>query len=74
MINLLKSLIPRWRMDTVVLKENKHAYEIICIIEDVKPGETFDAVCELKVFTWLNWSWPYGEPMNFRRFTPKVNA
>lgn len=74
MMNFIKSLIPRWTLDTVALQETHGSYEIVCIIEDVRPGETFDAVCDLRVFTWFLWSWPYGGPINLRAFTPKVNA
>jgi hypothetical protein len=51
---------------------NRAGMEIVCSYSDIEPGEWFDGMCELKTFTWLNWSWPYGEPINVRRFQPKA--
>ncbi|EAP3436599.1 hypothetical protein GTE18_004133 [Salmonella enterica subsp. enterica] len=72
MKKLISLLIPRWEMDTVALQETERGLEIVCSYSDIEPGEWFDDMCELKTFTWLNWSWPYGEPINVRRFRPKV--
>lgn len=70
----LSILIPRWETDTVVLQENGEQLQIVCSYIDIQPGEVFDGMCELKTFTWLNWSFPFGEPINLRSFEPKVNA
>ena len=47
---------------------------IVCSYADIDPGEVFDGMCELKIFTWFNWGFPFGEPINVRSFEPKVNA
>ncbi|MCN7217701.1 hypothetical protein MLZ39_09795 [Escherichia coli] len=74
MISLLKFLIPRWELDTVALEETKDGLEIVCSYQDIDPGEVFDAMCELKIFTWCNWGFPYGKPINVRPFEPKAEA
>ena len=74
MNNFIASLIPRWRIDTVALRETEFSYEIVCILDDVEPGEVFDAICDFRVFTWLNWSWPRSAPLNIRPFTTKAAA
>ncbi|CAM7092199.1 hypothetical protein [Enterobacter roggenkampii] len=70
----LSLLIPRWETDTVVLQVSGEELHIVCSYEDIDPGEMFDGMCELKIFTWLNWSFPFGEPINVRSFEPKVAA
>lgn len=70
----LSILIPQWKTDTVVLQERENEYHIVCSYDDIEPGELFDGMCELKTFTWLNWSFPVGEPINLRLFEPKVEA
>lgn len=70
----LRLLIPRWETDTVVLQEKENRLHIVCSYEDIEPGEVFDGMCELKTFTWFNWSFPSGEPINVRSFEPKVEA
>lgn len=70
----LSLLIPRWEKDTVVLQARGDELHIVCSYEDIAPGEMFDAMCELKTFTWLNWSFPFGETISVRSFEPKVAA
>ena len=70
----LRIFLPRWEIDTVVLQEKDGVLHIVCSYEDIEPSEMFDGMCELKTFTWLNWSFPSGEPMNVRSFEPKVGA
>ena len=70
----LSLLIPRWETDTVVLQVSGEELHIVCSYEDIDHGEMFDGMCELKTFTWLNWSFPFGEPINVRSFEPKVAA
>lgn len=70
----LSLLIPRWETDTVVLQVRGDELHIVCSYEDIYPGEMFDGMCELKTFTWLNLSFPFGEPINVRSFEPKVAA
>ncbi|EPP0959098.1 hypothetical protein ACULX3_001712 [Cronobacter turicensis] len=74
MKKLLMLLIPRWETDTVALEETPDGLAIVCSYFHIRPGEVFDAMCELKTFTWLNWSFPYGEPINVREFSPRVDA
>lgn len=74
MIKWLVLLIPHWETDTVVLQEKGDELHIVCSYSDIKPGEVFDGMCELNTFTWLNWSFPYGQPINVRSFEPKVIA
>lgn len=74
MIKWLVLLIPHWETDTVVLLEKGGQVHIVCSYTDIKPGEVFDGMYELKTFTWLNWSFPYGQPINVRSFEPKVIA
>lgn len=54
MIKWLVLLIPHWETDTVVLQEKGDELHIVCSYSDIKPGEVFDGMCELKTFTWLN--------------------
>ncbi|CZZ85229.1 Uncharacterised protein [Enterobacter hormaechei] len=70
----LSLLIPRWETDTVVLQVRGDELHIVCSYEDIDPGEMFDGMCELKTFTWLNLSFPFGKPINVRSFEPKVAA
>ena len=70
----LSLLIPHWETDTVVLQARGDVLHIVCSYEDIDPGEMFDGMRELKTFTWLNWSFPSGEPINVRSFEPKVAA
>lgn len=70
----LSFLIPRWETDTVVLQARGNELHIVCSYEYIEPGEMFDGMCELKTFTWLNWSFPFEEPINVRSFEPKVAA
>ncbi|ARZ77218.1 hypothetical protein EYC94_18020 [Enterobacter hormaechei] len=70
----LSLLIPRFETDTVVLQARGDELHIVCSYENIGPGEMFDGMCELKTFTWLNWSFPSGEPFNVRSFEPKVAA
>lgn len=70
----LSLLIPRWETDTVVLQARGDELHIVCSYEDIDPGEMYDGMCELKTFTWLNCSFPFGEPFNVRSFEPKVAA
>lgn len=70
----LRILIPRWETDTVVLQEQDNELHIVCSYDDIDPSEMFDGMCELKTFTWFNWSFPIGEPINVRSFEPKVAA
>lgn len=70
----LSIFIPRWGTDTVVLQEKEGELHIVCSYIDIDPGEVFAGMCELKTFTWLNWSFPFGEPINVRSFEPKVVA
>lgn len=74
MKKLLRILLPRWEIDTVVLQEKGNKLHIVCSYEDIEPGEIFDGMCELKTFTWLNWSFPLSEAFNVRSFEPKVEA
>lgn len=70
----LRILLPHWETDTVVLQAIGDELHIVCSYHDVDPGEVFDGMCELKIFTWLNWGFPFGSPINVRSFEPKVNA
>ncbi|HCL6722987.1 TPA: hypothetical protein N2Q78_004578 [Citrobacter freundii] len=70
----LRILLPHWETDTVVLQAEGNELHIVCSYADVESGELFDGMCELRIFTWFNWGFPVGEPVNVRSFEPKVNA
>lgn len=53
MIKWLVLLFPHWETDTVVLQEKGDELHIVCSYSDIKPGEVFDGMCELKTFTCL---------------------
>lgn len=74
MTKWLRILLPHWETDTVVLQAEGDELHIFCSYADIDPGEVFDGMCELKIFTWFNWGFPFGEPINVRSFEPKVNA
>jgi len=74
MTKWLRILLPHWETDTVVLQAEGDELHIVCSYADIDPGEVFDGMCELKIFTWFNWGFPFGQPINVRSFEPKVNA
>ena len=68
MNEILLAFIPRFINDKVALSAVNDQYEIVCSMIDIIPGEQYDALCDLKIFTWLGWAIPCGEPTNIRPF------
>ncbi len=68
MKELFLAFVPRFINDQIALTDNGEQYEIACSMVDVNPGERYDAMCDLKIFTWLGWAIPCGEPTNIRPF------
>ncbi|EJD4727889.1 hypothetical protein ACUMLB_003455 [Escherichia coli] len=65
---ILSALVPRFINDVVALSAVNDQYEIVCSMIDIIPGERYDAMCDLKIFTWLGFAIPCGEPTNIRPF------
>lgn len=55
MKELFLAFVPRFINDQIALTDNGEQYEIACSMVDVNPGERYDAMCDLKIFTWLGW-------------------
>ncbi|MGE1781509.1 hypothetical protein ACMFF8_10245 [Escherichia coli] len=53
MKELFLAFVPRFINDQIALTDNGEQYEIACSMVDVNPGERYDAMCDLKIFTWL---------------------
>lgn len=63
-------VVPRFSTEQVALIANPATgmYGVACIIEDVRPGETFDAIGTFRGFAWLGCTWfarPVGAPAPF---------
>lgn len=57
-------LIPRVITEDVAVAmvgggENWDAFEIVCSMEDVEPGERFDGIAEVDAFQWLGFGMTY---------------
>ena len=57
-------LIPRFITEDVAVSmvgggENWDAFEIVCSMSDVQPGEVFDGVAEVDAFQWLGFGVTY---------------
>ncbi|EBX2183600.1 hypothetical protein CBJ89_001965 [Salmonella enterica subsp. enterica serovar Essen] len=74
MKELLLAFIPRFINDQIALNECEGKYEIMCSMIDVHPSQKYDAMCDLKIFTWFGWAIPCGEPANIRPFVAKEEA
>lgn len=51
MKELFLAFVPRFINDQIALTDNGEQYEIACSMVDVNPGERYDAMCDLKIFT-----------------------
>lgn len=62
--NILLALVPRFVTEDVALiisdrDDGKTVFDIACSMEDVLPGEEFDAIATVDAFTWVNVGIPY---------------
>lgn len=57
MKELFLAFVPRFINDQIALTDNGEQYEIACSMVDVNPGERYDAMCDLKIFT--GWVGPF---------------
>ena len=62
-------LIPRFIYEDVVLEQlDSGTYATVMPLANIEPGEVFDAVCPVCVFTWFGvawFGWAVGEPRPF---------